>query len=633
MKAIATKIFIAFFIITASATDEDLVINSSNQSFKCKNDVTTLSIGNFETYLWNTGATTPTITVNEPGYYWVTVIGSDGCGTTSEKYRLSGEGNGALLAIIRTMGNTDLCPGDRVTLFGNEDFRYEWSNGDTINNLVINQPQNLSLTLIDSEGCRSIPSDTLTVTIFDPPKPEITVEGPMDFCNESDNTELIASYDTSLNFYWNTGETSPRLKIKNPGSYNAIISNDTGCEILSEPVFISPLNTDVPSIIASGDYTLCPDEVLTLTSHLNSYAYEWSNGATTKSVDFSEGGNYTFNLVDDDGCRSEISPIEIYQPDIYMPDIFSNGPTTFCNGSSVVLKADVDPDHFWEWQDGSRSIDILVSTSGTFHISALDFESGCRVYSDTVEVTVGSIRKPEINYDSDTIFCKGDSIILYSDPSFGYFWTGPDATEINRRDSTIVVKNGGVYELAHINDIGCVSGSEPLTIVVDMLPNKPGIFGNFNFTINAFEEYTTNTSATTEVLWESNTGTIDFNDQDSVTVYWGSITNADLCVTHTSEHGCDQQKTCISDIITDVPSIELDEIKLSPNPCKDQFEIVGIEPFEIQSIKIYNLNGSLIEVKKKNNSLFYNLKNIPKGTYIVEIKTEKAVYSKKLYKI
>lgn len=632
MKVIFTKILIILLIVAVYGTDDDLVIKSSNPNFNCRNDLTTLSVGDYATYLWNTGAITPTITVNAPGYYWVTVVDSVGCSLTSNKYRLSGEGNGSTLAIIRTMGNIDLCPGESVTVYGNENFRYEWNTGDTINNLMINETASLSLTLIDSLGCRSLASDTLNITVFDPPKPEISVDGPKDFCNEADGTTLTATFSTDLDFRWNTGETNPVLRIEDPGSYYAIVSNDSGCEILSAPVFISPLNTDVPAILASSDFILCPDESLTLTAYFESYAYDWSNGATSQSVDFTEGGSYTLNLVDENGCRSVTAPIEIEKPDVYVPDIFSNGPTTFCDGSAVILKADVDPNHFWQWQNGSQSLDTVVSESGVYYISALDFDSGCRVNSDTVNVLVGTIEKPIIKFDGSEILCKGDSIILYSQSSFGYFWSGPDATESNRRDSVLVVRNGGEYDLAHINDIGCVSGSDPITIILDTLNNPPNIEGDYNFELNVFEDYFTNAAASTQVLWESTGGVINLPNEDTVTVFWDSLDNADLCVTHTSEFGCQQEKICVSDIIIDVNDIYQDNVQLSPNPCNGIFKINGIEPAIVQSVKIYNNNGALIDTKQGNNTNTYNLGEATQGLFIVEITTTKLSYLKKLHK-
>lgn len=632
MKILITKILVLLLIVSVYATDDDLIIISSNPNFKCTNDLTTLSIGNYATYLWSTGEVTPTIDVNQPGYYSVIVTDDDGCSSSSGKYRLSGEGNGSTLAIINTMGNTDLCSGENVILSGNEGYRYEWSTGDTINNLMVNQAESVSLTLIDSVGCRSLPSDTLNITVFSPLRPEVTLTGPTDFCNEADGTTLTANYNTGLDFRWNTGETGSTLKIINPGSYYGIVSNDSGCEILSTPVFINPINTTVPAILASSDFTLCPKEVLTLTAYFDSFTYDWSNGETTKSVDFKEGGDYSLNLVDENGCRSVTAPIEIEQPDIYIPDIFSNGPTSFCDGSSVILKADVDTSHFWQWQNGSQTLDTIVSSSSMFYISSLDFESGCRVYSDTVNVIVGTIDEPVIKFDTDTILCLGDSIILYSNPSFAYFWTGPDATDNNQRDSTLIVRKGGEYGLAHINDIGCVSAAEPVVIITDSLANTPNIVGDFNFELNVFEDYITNASASTQLIWESNGGIINLPNEDTITVLWDTIDDADLCITHISEFGCEQEKICVSDILISVNDFSLQEVILSPNPCKDVFEINGIEPYTIQTLKIYNSNGILIDNVQNINTMTYKLTSAASGLYLIEITTNNGSILKKLYK-
>lgn len=51
----------------------------------CQSSSATLSVdGNYTTFNWSTGATTPTISVTTPGYYWVSLTDANGCASMTE---------------------------------------------------------------------------------------------------------------------------------------------------------------------------------------------------------------------------------------------------------------------------------------------------------------------------------------------------------------------------------------------------------------------------------------------------------------------------------------------------------------------------------------------------------------------
>lgn len=61
------------------------VISVSGALTPCESSSATLSVtGNYSAYEWSNGITTPTITITEPGYYWVSVTDVNGCAGFSE---------------------------------------------------------------------------------------------------------------------------------------------------------------------------------------------------------------------------------------------------------------------------------------------------------------------------------------------------------------------------------------------------------------------------------------------------------------------------------------------------------------------------------------------------------------------
>ena len=67
------------------------VISVTGSLTACDNGSATLSVpGNYGNFVWSTGALTPTITVSEAGYYWVTATDAYGCEGVSEMVQLGG---------------------------------------------------------------------------------------------------------------------------------------------------------------------------------------------------------------------------------------------------------------------------------------------------------------------------------------------------------------------------------------------------------------------------------------------------------------------------------------------------------------------------------------------------------------
>ncbi len=118
-------------------------------------------------YLWNTGATTQTLTVTQAGTYTVTV--SNGCGFVSDASVISiDHSNDANLGpdqsvglgttVILTTGNTNITT-------------YDWSTGATTDTIHVTQTGSYSVTTTSNAECLS--TDTVNITVLYPPTQEI----------------------------------------------------------------------------------------------------------------------------------------------------------------------------------------------------------------------------------------------------------------------------------------------------------------------------------------------------------------------------------------------------------------------------------------------------------------------------
>jgi hypothetical protein len=137
----------------------------------CANQTIILNPGaSFASFLWNTGATTQSITVNNPGTYSVTVTGSNGK-TNSSTVNI----NHLALPILSIVSSAnEVCQGDSVSLQAQGAQSYIWSNG-ILNNqaFVPSQTNTYSVTGTATNGCEN--SDSVVVIVN--PLPILSING------------------------------------------------------------------------------------------------------------------------------------------------------------------------------------------------------------------------------------------------------------------------------------------------------------------------------------------------------------------------------------------------------------------------------------------------------------------------
>jgi len=71
--------------------------------------------------------------------------------------------------------------------------------------------------------------------------------------------------------------------------------------------------------------------------------------------------------------------------------------------------------------------------------------------------------------------------------------------------------------------------------------------------------------------------------------------------------------------------------KVYPNPAQ-AFFIVEVNDLNLKSVTIYNGSGQRIELKpeRTGNKLTYNTGQLTKGIYLIQVKTEKGIESKRV---
>ncbi|HEX6642745.1 MAG TPA: xylanase, partial [Thermoanaerobaculia bacterium] len=106
-------------------------------------------------YLWSTGATSPSINVTTTGNYTVTVTNANGCSAMSAPKSVTVNTVPAT-PVINASGPTTFCAGGSVTLTAPAGFTYLWSTGATTQSIVASTTNNYTVTVTNAGGCSAV---------------------------------------------------------------------------------------------------------------------------------------------------------------------------------------------------------------------------------------------------------------------------------------------------------------------------------------------------------------------------------------------------------------------------------------------------------------------------------------------
>lgn len=420
--------------------DPNPVADIEGQPVFCSGSFGVLEATGGVIFLWNTGATTPTIFINNSGNYSVTITNSFGCKDSTD---ITTTVSSDLVADIQYNGSVCLEPQKEISavaIGGLPPYSYLWSGPGTMSwntqAITISENGNYYLTITDAAGCTAVTQGFIYQT-YEP----LIVSLNTQVC-EGRPVQLVVNSPTAIAYQWdNNADNATTAGVTVfpdfPASiYQVTVTNDLGCTAVPQ-IEISVLEkpeTELsgPSFICAGETTqFLPDDSGQWFSLNPDIATIENNGIVTAVA----GGEARFIFVSNNNlCASDTSGV-ITVFDLPVATIF--GPVIICETNY----SQAFPNSGGTWVSSNPAVAsinqeglILGLSSGTANFVFTSSSTGC-TSEVTEDITVTGTMILTISGPVQT--CIGSNVILTPNVQGGY-WTSSDTTIAKINNSGIV---------------------------------------------------------------------------------------------------------------------------------------------------------------------------------------------------
>lgn len=313
----------------------------------------------FVSYSWNTGAITPTITVNTSNLYTVTVTDINGCKNKDSINVLFQS-----LPVFSLGKDTSLCGNQTLLLKTDSSGVYLWQDGTVGSAKTVKSP-GLYWLQISRGSC--VYRDSISITYN--PFPVIQIPKDSILCDQTTLLLDATQNSTSATYKWQDGSTKPTYIVSQSGNYIVKVA-DQNC-ITIDTSTIQYQKSPTPIIIR--DTTKCTEDTIHLDLSLYGASYLWQDFNQTPTYSIINPGtyycmvkNYCGNVTDSITIRNIICQCQLNIPNAFSPN--GDGINDEFKPSVNCLPAYFDLAIFNRWgQIVFKSSDINNTWKGTYN--------------------------------------------------------------------------------------------------------------------------------------------------------------------------------------------------------------------------------------------------------------------------
>jgi hypothetical protein len=426
------------------------------------------------------GATAAMYEAKEPGTYRVAISN----GTCTAVATNASVLTVPAVPVVTAAGATSFCRGGSVVLTTTTADSYQWYKDgvllpDASQQTYTARESGAYAVRLTREGCQSEPSAVQNVTVNSlPAAPVVTAVGNTTVC-AGDLVTLTTASVPGYTYVWQrNGEdvSTPgthefRFLGSSSGTYSVKVTTPQGCAASSASVVITVNEKPaIPVITAAAATSFCQGGSVVLQSSATAGNQWYRDGqvipnAQGTAYTATEDGFYRV-IVTIGSCSTGSEGQRVAVKLIPTVAINAAGPTTFCDGGSVLLRAtaDVDNNNTYQWLlDGTA---IATATAATYTATAAGRYTvavtsiGCTGSSPAKEVVVTPLpAKPVISQAGSTLSVSGSG-------TFQWYLNGVVIAGTTSAQYTATIS--GLYTV-QVSQGGCSTLSEAFNFVTTAL--------------------------------------------------------------------------------------------------------------------------------------------------------------------
>ncbi len=407
--------------------DDSVTANAGQDTAICQGENVTLTATGGTTYLWSTGATTASITVNPTTTTTYTVTAYSASGNNSDTDDVTVTVNE--LPVANAGSDVSTCQGTAVTLTAGGGTSYLWNTGATTQSITVNPNTTTTYSVqVTQNGCSS--SDEVTVTVN--ALPNVNAGNDVSIFEGASVTLTATGADS---YVWSTGATTQSITVNPSATTTYTVTGTTnGCEQTdSITVFVEP---ETVTANAGPDETICQGYSATLTAS-GGTSYLWNTGATTQSITVSPYATSTYTVTVFSGNAQDTDSVTVFvnpNPNVV---ILNGDEVTILEGEFVTLSA--AGANTYLWSNGASQPNIAVSPNSDTTYSVTGYINDC---SDEKEIQVIVLERIIAGITGEQSVCRSESVILTatSNTQAEYLWNTGETTQsitVNPEEDTV----------------------------------------------------------------------------------------------------------------------------------------------------------------------------------------------------
>lgn len=445
----------------------------------CSGESITLTATGADSYNWNTGQTSPNITVSPASQTTYTVDGEINDCSSSSSITVNVNPTPAVSIVPSVTG--PVCSGESVILTASGADSYLWSDGSTSSSITVSPASTTTYNVTGTTaGCDA--TVNYQVTVNTTPTVSITPGITGAICN---GESIVLTASGASSYSWSTGSTQTSITVSPGTTTNYTVTGTTNncSSSASYSVAVNPLP------VISGTANATPSDCEASTGSISgltaatAVSTTWTNASgtvvgTTLNISNIPAGSYTLTVIDANGCEAQFGPVTIINPNAPAAPTVSVSSNQLCTGGSVTFTASSAAGAIFEWNgpqgfitnDTQFSInDFTAANVGnycvTVTIAGCQSQPGCESVSlypdpDIVISTSGN----------DLIICEGGTATLTASGGISYTWTGPGS--FSAAGSSVQIQpftssNTGYYYVTGTDANGCANEDSVLVSAIN----------------------------------------------------------------------------------------------------------------------------------------------------------------------